>query len=195
MWRLILLFLVIVPGVLAEPIDFNRVIFEVDGEKVHLTNIIDFHLDEDIGLEISLPNSFDNLKITSGGEELDYIFRDGKAIVGVGSSTSQIIVEYDTKDFLKENSFVVDFNSPLGTKFVFLEVWIDENYVAEKINPEAREIIKEDGKVKIKWMFEDFNDGKRIVVLFNEKSNLGYFIMPVFALIVIIYLMINRRKF
>ena len=96
---------------------------------------------------------------------------------------------------LKENSFVIDFESFLPSKFLFLEVWVDENYVAEKINPEAEEIIKEDGKIKIKWMFKDFSDNKRIVVLFNEKSNLGYFIMPVFALIVVIYLVINRRKF
>ena len=193
MWRLIL-FLILVPNVLAEQIDFNRAIFDIDDSNTHLTNVIDFHLDKDIGFEINLPSNFDNLSVKSGGENLDYIFRDGKAIVGLSKNTNQIITEYDTKDFLKENKFVMDFESFLPSKFLFLEVWIDENYVAEKINPEAEEIIKEDGKIKIKWMFKDFSDNKRIVVLFNEKSNLGYFIMPVFALIVIIYLAINRRK-
>ena len=193
MWRLIL-FLILVPSVLAEQIDFNRAIFDIDDGNTHLTNVIDFHLDKDIGFEINLPSNFDNLSVKSGGENLDYSFNDGKVIVEINNNTKEIIVEYDTKDLLKENSFVIDFESFLPSKFLFLEVWVDENYVAEKINPEAEEIIKEDGKIKIKWMFKDFSDNKRIVVLFNEKSNLGYFIMPVFALIVIIYLAINRRK-
>src|SRR3989344_5154262 len=185
MWRLIL-FLILVPSVLAEQIDFNRAIFDIDDSNTHLTNVIDFHLDKDIGFEINLPSNFDNLSVKSGGEDLDYSFNDGKVIVEIKNNT---------KDLLKENSFVIDFESFLPSKFLFLEVWVDENYVAEKINPEAEEIIKEDGKIKIKWMFKDFSDNKRIVVLFNEKSNLGYFIMPVFALIVVIYLVINRRKF
>ena len=47
MWRLIL-FLILVPSVLAEQIDFNRAIFDIDDGNTHLTNVIDFHLDKDI---------------------------------------------------------------------------------------------------------------------------------------------------
>lgn len=193
-WKISVLLLVLLPGVFANQIDFNRAIFDVEEDNVHLTNTIDFHLEDDIGLEINLPTNFDNLIVKSGGDELDYIFRNGKVVVGIGKNTNQIIVEYDTKDYINENSFVVDFSSPLDSKFVFLEVWLDEEYAVEKISPEAKEVRKEDGRVKVIWRFEDLKENKRIVLLFNEKSNLGYFVMPVFALIIIIYLIISRRK-
>lgn len=191
----LVLLLIIIPNVLAEQIDFNRAIFDIDKDNVHLINTLDINLDGDLEFEINLPSNFSNLEIKSGSDGLSYTFRDGKAVAGLNKNINQIIVEYDTKNLIKENSFVVDFESPLESKFVFLEVWIDEDYVAERINPEAEEIIKEEGKVKIRWMFKDFNEDKRVIVFFNEKSNLGYFIMPVFALIVVIYLIVSKRRF
>ncbi len=191
---LILVFLIFAPNVLAEQIDFNRAIVNIENGNVHYINTIDLHLDNSLSFEVNLPANFDNLSIKNGEEKIGYIFRDGKAVLDLDKKINQIIVEYDTKDFLRENSFVIDFESPLVSKFVFLEVWIDERYVPEKIEPEAKEIIKEDGKVKIKWMFKDFKESKRIIVLFNEKNNLGYFVMPVFALIVILYLIISRKN-
>ncbi len=195
MWKFIFWFFVLTPVALAEPIDFNRAVYDFNGDITHFKNVITFHLDNPAKTEISLPDSFDNLTIKNGGKILDYNFVNGKAEIDVLNGNSEIIIEYDTNEFVKDEIFVADFESPYFSNFVFLELWIDDDYVLKKISPDAREIIKEGGKVKVKWQLQNLEKNSRLFAVFEKKNNWGYFVIPVFTLIVIIYFLINRKKF
>lgn len=195
MWKFIFWFFVLIPSVIAEPIDFNRGVYDFNGDVTHFKNIINFHLDNPAKTEISLPDSFDNLSIKNGEEILYYNFVNGKAVIDSLNENSEITIEYDTNEFVKDGIFVADFKTPYFSNFAFLEFWINEDYVLKKISPDAREIIKEDGKTKVKWQLQNLEKEIRLFAVFEKKNNWGYFVMPVFTLIVIIYFLINRKKF
>ena len=193
MWKFIFWFFVLAPVAIAGPVDFNRAIYDFNGDVTHFKNVINFHLDNSAKIEISLPNSFDNLSIKNNEKILDYDFIDGKAVIDVFGS-SEITIEYDTNEFVKDGSFVADFETPYFSNFAFLEFWFNDNYVLRKISPDARGVIKEDGKVKVKWQLQNLDKGTRLFAVFEKKNNLGYFVMPIFTIIVIIYFLINHRK-
>tara|TARA_Y100000034_G_C6836089_1_gene377843 strand:- start:281 stop:1168 length:888 start_codon:yes stop_codon:yes gene_type:complete len=208
-WILIVaIILISLPIAIAEPIDFNVVKYDIRDNFVSFRNEINFHLDEDIPIEIELPINYYDLSVNSGGNEVDYTIEDNRVKWIVPKSTNQLIIEYKTEDFLevgRKNFFITEFENQLFSSFVFFELSLPEGSVLDKsvnqgksVYPEPEEIISDGQRIIINWRMEDVLEGQRTAVFVTYKDSLGsnlivYFIVPLIAIILFLGILLARK--
>jgi len=195
-FKLLLVFLLLLPISLGvAPIDFNVVSYNVVDDKVYVREEIHFHLDGDTEMEILLPEKYNDLSIDSGGERMEYNVENNKAILVLPESVNQLVVEYNTRDFLDNGEFNTEFENQLDARFLFLEVSLPGNSVVKNINPEAREILNEDNRVKVKWREQDVvkGDKSEISLSYSKRSNIVYFVIPALTIVVVVYYFVARK--
>ena len=200
--------LISLPIAIAEPIDFNVVKYDIRDNFVSFRNEINFHLDEDIPIEIELPINYYDLSVNSGGNEVDYTIEDNRVKWIVPKSTNQLIIEYKTEDFLevgRKNFFITEFENQLFSSFVFFELSLPEGSVLDKsvnqgksVYPEPEEIISDGQRIIINWRMEDVLEGQRTAVFVTYKDSLGsnlivYFIVPLIAIILFLGILLARK--
>ena len=175
---------------------------------VLVENEIIFHLDKDVNLEIPLPINYDNLVIELAGEIITPEIEDNKIKLNVPKESNMLIVKYKTSDFLEKSSknfFVAEFENPLEATFVFFELKLPEGSVLDKpvdqgksAYPDPKEITSDGQRIIIKWQLEQVKKNDKIAIFVTYKDsgvNLGYFIIPIFTLILIIgYLVLKKPK-
>ena len=190
--KLLIFFLLFIPIVVAEPIDFNVVKYDIQEEFINFKNEVNFHLDEDVDIELNLPISYEDLELSLSGSKIDFLIENNKIKLNIPRETNQLIMEYRTKNL---NDFNVEFETQLFSSFLIFEVKLPEGKEIENINPEPMEVVDVNGRVEIKWIMEDVDKGEKnkIFVSYKEENNFVFFVIPFIGVVVIVYYLIRRK--
>jgi uncharacterized membrane protein len=205
---ILLVLLVLLPSVIAAPVDFNVVKYDIQGNSVYVKNEISFHLDKDEEIEVKLPVKYTDLNVNLAGDDIFPDVKDNIMNITVPKESNLLIIEYRTKDFLErstKNFFITEFENPLIASFVFFELKLPEGSVLDSpvdegksAYPEPKEVISDGQRIIVKWQKEEVEKGDKtaIFVTYKDgKENVFIFIIPLIGIIgVLVYLLFKKPK-
>jgi uncharacterized membrane protein len=208
-FKLMLLFFFLLPVTVAAPVDFNVVRYEILQDEVYVKNDLNFHLTEDIEIEIPLPKKYSDLTIKLDDETLEFAVVNNKVNISAPVGSKQLVIEYKTKDFLEKADkkfFLTEFETQLDSIFVFFELKLPEGSVLDTpINegksayPDPLEISSDGQKIIIKWQKQSVQKGDKTAIFVtyrdNRENNLIFFVIPVLIIIGILgYFLAKKPK-
>lgn len=198
-----LVLLMLLPAVQGLSIDSNIITYDIAENTVRVKQNLQITLEKPETVNLQIPYKYNRLNILVDNEEINYSIEKNILILNLNPENKNILLEFETKEYLEfsnKNLFIVEFTTPVISKFVNIEVLLPPGYVLDKpiedgksVYPDPTSIVSDGQRIILKFERNNLEENIPILIAFKSNTNLTYFIAPFVAIIAFLAYFIMKK--